>query len=415
MERVFVSILLLFLMVACGEAVMEKFEIVNSDECRATGLCTLEARVSLDGETINPAEHADDTKVTIQWDDESKFSGTVAECVDEGMCRIENRSLYLDHHYEKAGKYSVSLTISSDNIKKDITSEKYLFVEGDEQKDETVFTTFNTGLVKNVIDYYEQRKPLIVDALHKLDSDVVCLNEVWKPEDVEFITSSLAHRYPHSYAKTDDKNLLKYYKGRNGLLILSRFPIVETDYLPFKSFFFQKAAIYAKVRTEKMGDLGVVCTHLSTEIPFPPYLGKFKSWEDEQNHQAMELATWKNADVLMGDMNSGVEKPGLVEFTPEAYNILTEAGFYSPFMEGESAQCTWCGDNPIGGGGESNLAGGGYSDDMILDHIMFRDAEKYSFTSERALYDDYIVTDKKGDHKTKLSDHAGVTVRVFVD
>ena len=71
-------------------------------------------------------------------------------------------------------------------------------------------------------------------------------------------------------------------------------------------------------------------------------------------------------------------------------------------------------DNPIGAGDtDGNLVGGGDdTGDLVLDHIMFKDAD-HAFTPYQIFYGDYTITDSKGNKKiTKLSDHAGITVSV---
>jgi endonuclease/exonuclease/phosphatase family metal-dependent hydrolase len=59
------------------------------------------------------------------------------------------------------------------------------------------FTTWNVGLASGFVDFAAQRRPSIIQALRGLDSDVVCLQEVWTPEDVSAIRDATSDLFPH--------------------------------------------------------------------------------------------------------------------------------------------------------------------------------------------------------------------------
>ncbi len=65
--------------------------------------------------------------------------------------------------------------------------------------DETKLTlvTWNVGLATGFVDYASQRLPIIVDTLRALDADVLCLQEVWTPEDVLAIRDGVADIFPN--------------------------------------------------------------------------------------------------------------------------------------------------------------------------------------------------------------------------
>lgn len=60
-----------------------------------------------------------------------------------------------------------------------------------------VVETFNAGLAYGFVDHAEARRPAILDALAGSEADVVCLQEVWEPEDRAAIEELLGERYPH--------------------------------------------------------------------------------------------------------------------------------------------------------------------------------------------------------------------------
>lgn len=60
-------------------------------------------------------------------------------------------------------------------------------------------TTFNTGLALTYVPFASERLPFIIDALKKDQSDVICLQEVWRKEDRNKIIKALASEFPFSH------------------------------------------------------------------------------------------------------------------------------------------------------------------------------------------------------------------------
>jgi endonuclease/exonuclease/phosphatase family metal-dependent hydrolase len=59
--------------------------------------------------------------------------------------------------------------------------------------------TFNVALAGNFITYEKERRQPIADALAQLDSDVVCLQEVWEQSDKELIAEAVKAKFPHTF------------------------------------------------------------------------------------------------------------------------------------------------------------------------------------------------------------------------
>ncbi len=59
-------------------------------------------------------------------------------------------------------------------------------------------TTFNVGLLPKFVPFADERVPELQTALAASDTDVICLQEVWRSDDAEQLRGSLALRYPHS-------------------------------------------------------------------------------------------------------------------------------------------------------------------------------------------------------------------------
>ena len=75
---------------------------------------------------------------------------------------------------------------------------------GDDQTDiaepitELTLVSFNAALGVGLAPYADQRLEAIERDLPALGADVVCLQEVWQPENIDRVTAALASSYPHS-------------------------------------------------------------------------------------------------------------------------------------------------------------------------------------------------------------------------
>jgi endonuclease/exonuclease/phosphatase family metal-dependent hydrolase len=70
---------------------------------------------------------------------------------------------------------------------------------GSGRKDLGTYATFNAGLARGYVYYADERQPLVGPAVAGLDADVVCLQEVWLPEDMDELISATTAAFPHSY------------------------------------------------------------------------------------------------------------------------------------------------------------------------------------------------------------------------
>jgi len=68
------------------------------------------------------------------------------------------------------------------------------------------FSTFNTGLAVNFVPFAQERLAAVVDAVGKLDVEVVCLQEVWEPQHVTALTDGVKATFPYFlYADTSEE------------------------------------------------------------------------------------------------------------------------------------------------------------------------------------------------------------------
>lgn len=62
-----------------------------------------------------------------------------------------------------------------------------------------VIDSFNAGLAVGFVPGADSRTPLVADAVGGLDADVVCLQEVWLPDQISAIASAAEAAYPYQY------------------------------------------------------------------------------------------------------------------------------------------------------------------------------------------------------------------------
>lgn len=59
--------------------------------------------------------------------------------------------------------------------------------------------TFNAAIGVGLAPYAEQRLEVIERSLPELGADVICLQELWQPDDLERLATNLASEFPHSH------------------------------------------------------------------------------------------------------------------------------------------------------------------------------------------------------------------------
>jgi endonuclease/exonuclease/phosphatase family metal-dependent hydrolase len=393
-------------LVACGHMAVKSFTVNNQTECQDTGHCELFLQLEVEGRAFSqsrdyqtPSNH---DSITINWGDGTGYDDTVPSCIDDGICQFIGDGIMLNHDFALASGARINVTLDGDNFD-DIKGTTLVGTFG--ERDSTAFASYNVGLANTQVDYYYGRRDLMLDSLNTIDADVVCLQEVWKESDADTLANGLAHKFPYNYVVMQNTHPANWSWGHNGLMILSRYPIKDERMKQLDYYFIRRSVLYTTVETELHGDLDILCTHTSTAISIPPYWGDFDSWEDEQNHQTRDILDSGEVDVMLGDFNTSPEGPGISAYTPEPYYMVTEAGYFSPYMEAAPG-CTWCVENPIASDGDG---------DLILDHIFFNKIYRdESFQVERIFDETLEVKDFWGNPQSSwLSDHAGIRVELM--
>jgi endonuclease/exonuclease/phosphatase family metal-dependent hydrolase len=352
---------------------------------------------------------------------------------------------------------------------------------------ELSLVSFNAALGVGLAPYPEQRIDAIEADLPELDADVICLQEVWLPEDIERLVASLSSEYPYNHrsvrasgggsaacteqeasslsncladfcadveldglplcaiancagpftevsmpcqqciaanqSAADVANLAAIcasadagaaaFSDQTGLLLLSRLPLQRPSYVAFESSLGDRGLLSARLHTDFMGEVDVHCTHLAASLGEVPYTGPYGSWQGErlrQIDQMLERVAQIGADdnvdgpaILLGDMNCGPSTASARAASPDAFELLTGAGFVAPYADLDG-RCTFCENNPLNGLVTDPEEG------ALIDHVLVS-TDSAAFTARRVL-DEVIPIDVDGAAiDTAHSDHYGVRVR----
>lgn len=158
------------------------------------------------------------------------------------------------------------------------------------------------------------------------------------------------------------------YGGSYGIGVMTRETIVAQDVLRLEGDLNPRGAIYARLRTEALGDVDAFCTHLTPDISdlTPP---EGRTWGDVHAGQVKALASWIDAKsdgsrpiLLLGDFNSGPPISATITSRfAEDYARLVARGFVNAYVT-PKAECTFCDANPLNGGvGDEG---------SVIDHVL---------------------------------------------
>jgi len=160
------------------------------------------------------------------------------------------------------------------------------------------------------------------------------------------------------------------YGGSTGLVLLSRHPLKDAHFRPFRSTFIRRGVISAGVAGRR-----VLCTHLTSGLGVLSYPadGPHGDWEGEHRAQVDALLPLAGGcTVLLGDLNAGPATRGLVAERAQTIARLRRHGFTATWAR---PRCTWCRDNPLATG----------SPDRWLDHVLVKDCPAAERRYERVL------------------------------
>lgn len=214
-------------------------------------------------------------------------------------------------------------------------------------------------------------------------------------------------------ACTGGNRASRVYGGRNGVMLMSRFPLERRETLLLPSSGGNRVALFARINVPDIGPVELACTHISSPQRIPPMHSGYGTWQEEQSAQLRQISDRLAARAVgmpalfFGDMNFGQENGDAVSASSrEVWVEANRLGFQSPAAFAEPPLCSACGDNALRG-----YPSTGY----LLDHVMIRNPQSspalVACGSRRLLdgpasvrgYDGELIT-------THLSDHFAISV-----
>ncbi|MSR76676.1 MAG: hypothetical protein EXS63_00400 [Candidatus Omnitrophica bacterium] len=226
---------------------------------------------------------------------------------------------------------------------------------------------------------WERRWEIILQGLEKYRPEVVCFQEVFN----EVWAVSLPNKtgLPYFY----------YPESPSGLLILSKHPIIQTDYLrlptqsPTETYF--RYLIYAAIL---IGDnpVRIFNTHLS----WLPEEGIFRERQASEMLDFINSKGLSKESIMMGDFNAPPTANEIMMIKAQGWK--DSYTIKHPDIPG----CTWANDNPFAAGSSHVLP------DRRIDYIFYQSQE----ISLKNLRECTMIWDKPESDALYASDHFGL-------
>jgi endonuclease/exonuclease/phosphatase family metal-dependent hydrolase len=200
------------------------------------------------------------------------------------------------------------------------------------------------------------------------------------------------------------------YDGHNGLAILSKHPLSNTEVHELDYALTARAILHATVAPEGANPVDLYCTHLASDLSSSiayPEGGTYGSFQEENAAQGNELLSWADATasaplvLLAGDFNHGPAiAPGHAELEAN-YQMMIAGGYTDPIAD-SGAYCSFCQSN--------TLQDGSGDDGELIDHVYMSGTGEVQSAS--IVYDDAVsVTTSDGSMQNlHRSDHYGVRI-----
>jgi len=280
--------------------------------------------------------------------------------------------------------------------------------------------TFNAGLLNlglgrrsvfRFTQYVEERRAALSGAIRGIDADIVALQEIYSLRTKRRVESDLRALYPHAFFEERESIL----QMGNGLLLLSKHPLSERTFRPFRSGFITEriiartGALGAIVNLPSGDRVAIVNVHTTAGTLFlHPESPRAERARAAQLGELIEHARGYRAarTVLAGDMNCG---PGVSQSN---FDILLAEGFVDSFAVAPPSDAemtvTWDPANPLNSGSLHSMC-----PPQRIDHVLLATAKggpPLSAVRTEIVFRAPFVLTSAGE--VTLSDHYGVFVEL---
>jgi endonuclease/exonuclease/phosphatase family metal-dependent hydrolase len=211
---------------------------------------------------------------------------------------------------------------------------------------EVTFLSYNVGLLRQRVcgfeifanpPYATARLPFIPAAIRSQKADIVALQECYEVEHFDFLCTELQDIYPY-YARVESGG---GYKFHNGLMLLSKWPILKYELEAMEkvsmleAYAATKSALNVWIDIPSMGSVMLMNVHTtaggeSTE-PGTECVDLDRADEIRQNIASGIKAAADGAQpIIIGDLNAGPEA------SKENYQQVLDASYKDIFAEYQS-------------------------------------------------------------------------------
>ncbi len=245
--------------------------------------------------------------------------------------------------------------------------------------------------------------------LRAIGADIIALQEVYSSRDSDYLRTSLIETHPFAFVPRRVRSLLG-----SGLMFLSRYPIVNAEYilqngtLGLHHAVSEKASLSIQVNVPDYGAVRLLNVHLSAESSERSSRESQRN-KDQFSHIEHILSVVRGegqTHILLGDFNSSPD------VNPEFYQRILAAGLIDAFArvakpEEVESSVTWDSSNPMNAVGRYRN-----SPSQRIDHVFVSTtfAERTIPIAGRIEFSQPTIVIDAG-QKVTLSDHYGLSVR----
>ena len=253
-------------------------------------------------------------------------------------------------------------------------------------------------------------------ALADSNADIIALQEIYEDSHVNNLLQGLKGVYPYS-ARMNNQHFWQFH---NGLLFLSKYPIIKSETIKHK-----KSAIIESIMASKsmqrvevntpFGEMLFVNMH-TTAGGYDPESKEADSIRESELAEAISICKeyseveGNREAIIFGDMNMGPEASNA------NYEYVKSSGFKDEVitaLEKDGGEtCTWSPENILNKGGVHN-----HCPPQRCDHLFLQDTSAFTVTSAQLFMKDAFITCTQSKRQSNgqtemitLSDHYGLNV-----
>lgn len=160
--------------------------------------------------------------------------------------------------------------------------------------------------------HVEERQAEAAAALRRLDADIVCLQEIYGENPRQELFSALKDVYPHQAVNPQPKRM----GTDDGLMVLSKYPILDIKFVPFiqgpplEKALGDKGYLACQIDASDLGRISLFNCHLTAGAPMhktnDPITEKWRSQQIRQMLKDVDAVIGSNP-LIVGDFNCGPE------------------------------------------------------------------------------------------------------------